>query len=188
LRSQLSRELGFVLPDNAPVLACVGALIERKGQGIAIAALPAVPDARLVLIGKGEDAARLRALAISEGVADRVHFAGSVDHDLMPLLLSAADVMVLPTVAEGLANAWVEALACGTPVVTSDVGGARELITCDTAGRLVERSTEGVIAGIKAVLANPPPRADVAVLTEEFSWEANAAGLAAHYERLVGAA
>jgi glycosyltransferase involved in cell wall biosynthesis len=188
LRSQLSRELGFVLPDNAPVLACVGALIERKGQGIAIAALPAIPDARLVLIGKGEDAARLRALAISEGVADRVHFAGSVDHDLMPLLLSAADVMVLPTVAEGLANAWVEALACGTPVVTSDVGGARELITCDTAGRLVERSTEGVIAGIKAVLANPPPRADVAVLTEEFSWEANAAGLAAHYERLVGAA
>ena len=188
LRSQLSRELGFTLPDNLPLLACVGALIERKGQGIAIAALPAIPDARLVLIGKGEDEARLRALAISEGVADRVHFAGSVDHDLMPLLLSAADVMVLPTVAEGLANAWVEALACGTPVVTSDVGGARELITCDTAGRLVERSTEGVIAGIKAVLANPPSREAVAALTEEFSWEANAAALAAHYESMVGAA
>ncbi|KPF64902.1 glycosyltransferase [Porphyrobacter sp. AAP60] len=188
LRSQLSRELGFVLPDNAPVLACVGALIERKGQGIAIAALSAIPDARLVLIGKGEDAARLRALAISEGVADRVHFAGSVDHDLMPLLLSAADVMVLPTVAEGLANAWVEALACGTPVVTSNVGGARELITCDTAGRLVERSTEAVVAGIKAVLANPAPRTEVAALTEAFSWEANAAALAAHYESLVDAA
>lgn len=188
LRNQLSRELSFALPDNAPVLACVGALIERKGQGIAIAALSAIPDARLVLIGKGEDEARLRALAISEGVADRVHFAGSIDHDLMPLLLSAADVMVLPTVAEGLANAWVEALACGSPVVTSDVGGARELITCDTAGRLVERSTEGVIEGIRAVLADPHPREAVAALTEEFSWEANAAALAAHYERLLGAA
>ncbi|MDZ4274614.1 MAG: glycosyltransferase [Erythrobacter sp.] len=187
LRSQLSRETGFAMPDNAPLLACVGALIERKGQAIAIAALSDIPGARLVLIGKGEDEARLRALAISEGVADRVHFAGSIDHDLMPLILSAADVMVLPTVSEGLANAWVEALACGTPVVTCDVGGAREIITCDTAGRLVARNPEAVAAGINAVLNNPPAREAVAALTEGFSWEANAAALAAHYERLTGA-
>ncbi|MDZ4139519.1 MAG: glycosyltransferase [Erythrobacter sp.] len=188
LRSQLSRETGFAMPDNAPLLACVGALIERKGQAIAIAALRDIPGARLVLIGKGENEARLRALAISEGVADRVHFAGSIDHDLMPLILSAADVMVLPTVSEGLANAWVEALACGTPVVTCDVGGAREIITCDTAGRLVARNPEAVAAGINAVLNNPPAREAVAALTEGFSWEANAAALAAHYERLTGAA
>ncbi|MDP2129431.1 MAG: glycosyltransferase [Erythrobacter sp.] len=188
LRSQLSRETGFAMPDNAPLLACVGALIERKGQAIAITALRDIPGARLVLIGKGEDEARLRALAISEGVADRVHFAGSIDHDLMPLILSAADVMVLPTVSEGLANAWVEALACGTPVVTCDVGGARELITCDTAGRLVARNPEAVAAGINAVLNSPPAREAVAALTEGFCWEANAAALAAHYERLTGAA
>ncbi|MDP5103470.1 MAG: glycosyltransferase [Erythrobacter sp.] len=188
LRDQLSRELGFALPATAPLLACVGALIERKGQAIAIAALRAVPDARLILIGKGEDEAQLRALAVSEGVAERVHFAGSIDHDLMPLILSAADVMVLPTVAEGLANAWVEALACGTPVVTCDVGGARELINCDTAGRLVERTPQAVAAGINAILSNPPPREAVAALTDGFSWDENAAALAAHYERLVGAA
>ena len=186
LRTQLSRELGFAMPDNAPLLACVGALIERKGQAIAIRALRDVPGARLVLIGKGEDESLLRALAASEGVADRVFFAGSVDHDLMPLLLSAADVMVLPTVSEGLANAWVEALACGTPVVTSDVGGARELIACDTAGRLVARNPAAVAAGINAVLNSPPPRDAVAALTEHFSWEANAAALAEHYERLAG--
>jgi len=120
-------------------------------------------------------------------VETRVFFAGSVDHDLMPLILSAADVMVLPTVAEGLANAWVEALACGTPVVTSDVGGAREIITCDTAGRLVDRNPEAVAAGINAVLNAPPSRDAVAALTEHFSWEANAAALAAHYERLLAA-
>jgi glycosyltransferase involved in cell wall biosynthesis len=188
LRSQLSRELGFAMPDNAPLLACVGALIPRKGQGIAITALRAIPEARLVLIGKGEDEVRLRALAASEGVAERVHFAGSIDHDLMPLILSAADVMVLPTASEGLANAWVEALACGTPVVTCDVGGARELINCDTAGRLVERTPEAVAAGINAVLASPPPREAVAALTEGFSWDANAAALAAHYERLIAPA
>ena len=187
LRSQLSRELGFALPDNAPLIACIGALIERKGQGIAITALNDIPGARLVLVGKGADEARLRALAVSEGVETRVFFAGSVDHDLMPLILSAADVMVLPTVAEGLANAWVEALACGTPVVTSDVGGAREIITCDTAGRLVDRNPQAVAAGINAVLNAPPSRDAVAALTEHFSWEANAAALAAHYERLLAA-
>lgn len=184
LRSQLSRELGFALPDNVPLIACVGALIERKGQAIAIKALAAIPAARLVLIGKGEDEAQLRALAVSEGVADRVHFAGSIDHDLMPLILSAADVMVLPTASEGLANAWVEALACGTPVVTCDVGGARELIACEIAGRLVERNPQAVAAGINAVLNNPPPREAVAALTDDFSWDANAAALAAHYARL----
>ncbi len=185
LRRQLSGELGFAMPDTAPLLACVGALIERKGQGIAIAALQDIPGARLVLIGKGENEAALRAQAVREGVAERVFFAGSVDHDLMPLLLSAADVMVLPTVSEGLANAWVEALACGTPVVTCDVGGARELIASETAGQLVARNPQAVAAGINAVLNNPPPREAVAALTEHFSWEANAAALAAHYEALL---
>lgn len=188
LRRQLSEALGFAMPDNAPLLACVGALIERKGQGICIAALKDIPAARLVLVGKGEAEAALRAQAVSEGMESRVHFAGSLDHDLMPLILSAADVMVLPTVSEGLANAWVEALACGTPVVTCDVGGARELITCQTAGRLVERNPEAVAAGVNAVLNAPPPREAVAALTEGFSWDANAAALAEHYERLTGGA
>jgi glycosyltransferase involved in cell wall biosynthesis len=187
LRRQLSEELGFAMSGNAPLLACVGALIERKGQAIAIRALAGIPEARLVLIGKGESEAELRALAAREGMAERVFFAGSIDHDLMPLLLSAADVMVLPTANEGLANAWVEALACGTPVVTCDVGGARELIASDTAGRLVARTPEAIAAGVNAVLAAPPPRAAVAALTENFSWDANAAALAAHYEGLVGA-
>lgn len=188
LRRQLSEELGFDLPNNAPLLACVGALIERKGQDIAIQSLKAIPGARLVLIGKGDDEGRLRTLAASAGAADRVFFAGSIDHDVMPLILSAADVMVLPTASEGLANAWVEALACGTPVVTSDVGGARELINSPIAGRLVPRDAGAVADAINAILNDPPPREAVAALTEGFSWDANAAALAEHYERLVSGA
>lgn len=184
LRAQLGRQLGFELPAKAPVLACVGALIERKGQAIAIRALPALPDARLVLVGKGEMQSELRHLARDLGVRDRVHFAGSLDHDLMPLVLSAADVMVLPTASEGLANAWVESIACGTPVVTCDVGGAREIIISETAGRLVERTPEAVAAGVQAILADPPDPDAVAALAERFSWEANAEALAAHLERL----
>ncbi|MEP3420186.1 MAG: glycosyltransferase [Erythrobacter sp.] len=185
LRSQLGSELGFDLPANAPLLACVGALIERKGQDIAIAALAKIEGARLILVGKGDDETHLRQLARDLGLADRVHFAGSLDHDLLPIILSAADVMVLPTMNEGLANAWVEALACGTPVVTCDVGGARELITNNTAGRLVERTPESVASGVNAILNNPPMRQAVAAMVERFSWDTNAIELAAHYDALV---
>lgn len=182
LRSQIGSELGFDLPANAPLLVCVGALLEKKGQDRAIAALPAIPGARLVLVGTGEDESKYRELAADLGVADRVHFTGSIDHDMLPLILSAADVMVLPTENEGLANAWVEALACGTPVVTSDVGGARELIINETAGRLLnDRSPETVAEAVNAVLNAPPSPDDVAALTDQFSWENHAEKLAEYY-------
>ena len=73
------------------------------------------------------------------------------------MLLSAADVFVLPTASEGLANAWVEALACGTPVVTTPIPGARELITDPAYGRLVERDGLAISDAVRELLdaANP---------------------------------
>nr|WP_281501197.1 glycosyltransferase [Erythrobacter sp. F6033] len=189
LRSQVGQELGFDLPDTVPMLACVGALTGRKGQDRIIAALPSIEGARLVIVGKGEDEAKCRELTRSVGVTDRVHFTGSIDHDLLPLILSAADVMVLPTENEGLANAWVEALACGTPVVTTDVGGARELIVNDTAGRLLtERTPEAVAEAVNAVLNAPPDPQEVADLVEHFSWESHAERLSDYSMGLAGRA
>ena len=186
LRLKLSEELGIPLETNEPLLVTTGALIERKGQAFVIEALAQLPDARLLLIGRGPNEAKLRGLAQTTGVADRVHFLGSVDHDLLPLALSAADAMVLPSASEGLANAWVEALACGTPVVTTDVGGARELIRDPSAGVLVERSVEAVAQGIREVLANRADRQTVAANVEAFSWKANGQALAAHYDAISG--
>lgn len=186
LRSQLGERLGFALPQGVPVLASVGALIPGKGQYLIIEALPELPEARLILAGEGDDAARLRAMAAELGVESRVHFAGSVDHDLLPLILSAADAMVLPTVSEGLANVWVEALACGTPVVTCDVGAASELVASDLAGQLIERSAAGVVAGVRKVLSQQRDRQAVSALVAGYSWEANAADLADHYAALAG--
>ena len=186
LRGKLADSLGIQLPDDAPLLVTVGALIERKGQELAIGALASLPDARLILVGKGDDELHLQRLAGDLNVGHRVHFAGSIDHNLLPVILSAADIMVLPTRSEGLANAWVEALACGTPVVTCDVGGARELITNETAGRLVERSVDAVAAGVRDVLVNMPSPQSVAATVERFSWENNAAELAAYYGDLIG--
>ncbi|WP_209347309.1 glycosyltransferase [Pontixanthobacter sp. CEM42] len=187
LRLQLGKTLGIELPENKPLLVSVGGLIERKGQDLAIGALASIPDAQLLLVGKGPDEKHLRNLTRDMRVDERVHFLGSVDHDLLPIILSAADVMMLPSASEGLANAWVEALACGTPIVISDAGGARELVTSDHAGFIVDRNLDAVAGGVKALLKNPPTTQQVTAMASRFSWEHNAAQLADYYDRLIAA-
>ncbi len=185
IRKRLADELGLPLGGLEPLLVTVGALTPRKGQDLVISSLPNLPEARLLVVGKGEDRNRLENLARNLGVAGRVHFLGSVDHDVLPIILSAADAMVLPSSNEGLANAWVEALACGTPLVICDAGGARELVTGPDAGLIVDRSVDGVTGGIRQILANPIPTEAVTAMAERFSWAANAAQLADYYESLV---
>ncbi|MCK9543336.1 MAG: glycosyltransferase, partial [Novosphingobium sp.] len=133
---------------DEPLLVAPGALIPVKGQALAIQALARLPAARLALAGTGSDEARLRDIRRSTGVADRVHFLGQVSHEHLPHLLSAADAMVLPSEREGLANAWIEALACGTPLVIPDIGGAREVVRSPSAGRIVERTPEAIAAAV----------------------------------------
>ena len=168
-----------------PLILCVGALIPRKGQALLIAALPDLPDATLMLAGHGGSEADYRALASSLGVADRVRFMGSVPHDDLPALFAAADVMALVSASEGLANAWVEALACGTPIVASDVGGIRELIKTADAGRIVERNPKAIAAAISELLANPPAPDAVADSVSAFSWDENARQLAVFFRKAV---
>jgi glycosyltransferase involved in cell wall biosynthesis len=179
------REFSPAIPAQGPLLASVGALIPRKGQGLVIRALPALPDTHLLLVGTGPDRTALATMAQELGVADRVHFLGSLDHALLPVVLSACDAMVLPSASEGLANAWVEALACGTPLVITDAGGARELVTVPDAGMIVERDSGAIATAVRALLANPPAPETVSASAARFSWEANAAALASYYEGLL---
>lgn len=174
----------FGIPAGGPLLASVGALIERKGQVFVIEALPSLPDASLALVGQGPDRDMLETRARELGVGHRVHFLGPLDHTVLPIVLSAADVMVLPSASEGLANAWVEALACGTPLVITDAGGARELVTAPTAGRIVPREAAAVASGVAEVLAQRAEPQEVAETVARFSWQANAEALAAFYDSL----
>lgn len=185
LRAQLVEPLGFAMPDNAPLLVCVGTLCERNGQDLAIAASAQVEGARLILVGEGEDERHLRELSDDLGLSDRIHFAGSLDHDMLPLVLSAADAMVLACAIEGFANVWIEAIGCGTPVVAIDTPAAREVIENDTAGRLVKRDTDSIAAGINALLNDPPLQRDVAALATRFGWERHAAERMALYDRVL---
>ena len=184
-RARLGQEFGFILPAGAPLLASVGALIPRKGQQFVIRAMARLPSAQLVLVGAGPNRAGLEALVNEAGLADRVHFLGSLDHGLLPTVLSAADAMVLPSASEGLANAWVEALACGCPLVITDAGGARELVTRPEAGRIVDRDADAIAAAVGELLEVPPSPEAVAACAARFSWEATAAALAEYYERLL---
>jgi glycosyltransferase involved in cell wall biosynthesis len=106
-----------------PLVVCVGRLCHQKGQDVLLRAWPAVvrqlPAARLVLVGDGPDAERLRAVAPGS-----VEFAGAA-HDAAPWY-RAADVVVLPSRWEGMALVPLEAMACGRPVLVTDVDGARE--------------------------------------------------------------
>jgi glycosyltransferase involved in cell wall biosynthesis len=172
------------LPRETTVLATVGALIPRKGQRFVIEALGRLPNAILLLAGTGPDEPALRALAASLGLSERVRFLGSAPHNELPVLLNAADVFVLPSASEGLANAWVEALACGTPVVTSPIPGAQELITDPDWGRLVPRDGGAIAAAVNAILAAPPAPERVQEATAGMSWQANAAALVEHWRRL----
>jgi glycosyltransferase involved in cell wall biosynthesis len=117
-----------------------------------------------------------------------VRLLGSVAHGNLPPLLAAADVMALASSSEGLANAWIEALACGTPIVISDAGGAREVVTRKAAGRIAAREPAALAAAIRDVLAAPRPAGEVRAAALGFTWPANAAALAAHLRQLVAAA
>ncbi|WP_328926141.1 glycosyltransferase family 4 protein [Streptomyces sp. NBC_00190] len=118
---------GLALPadfrGDGPLAVCVGRLCPQKGQDILLRAWPellgTVPGARLALVGDGPDTERLRRTA-----PPGVLFAGTAT-DIRPWL-RAADLVVLPSRWEGMALAPLEAMACGRPVLVSDVSGARE--------------------------------------------------------------
>jgi teichuronic acid biosynthesis glycosyltransferase TuaC len=181
-RPAVRAELGI----TGPMVLTVGALIPRKGQHHAIAALTMLPDVTLVVAGQGPEEGDYRLLAKKLGVADRVRFVGNIAHAELPKWINAADAMVLVSAAEGLANAWVEALACGTPIIISDAGGARELLRDPVAGRIVAANAEAIATAVKAIMANPPDPAAVRACVRDFTWARNGDDLVAHFEGIVG--
>lgn len=172
--------------DGPPRIISVGALIPRKGHDIVIEAVARLPGATLRIAGDGPERGALQAQVERLGVSDRVTLLGPVPHDALPPLLAGADVMALASSSEGLANAWVEALASGTPIVIPDAGGAREVVDRPEAGHIVERTAEAFAAAIAELVAAPPPRDAVRASAARFTWERNAETLRAHLARLAG--
>ena len=160
-----------------PTLISVGHLIERKAHDLVIEALPHLPEFELLIVGDGPEDAKLRALAARLNVADRVQFMGRRPHDELPGLCAAADALVLASSREGWANVLLEAMACGTPVVASNVWGTPEVVAVPEAGRLMaERTGKSIAEATADLFANLPDRAATRRYAEGFSWDATTRG------------
>jgi glycosyltransferase involved in cell wall biosynthesis len=155
-RLWLRPELG--LSANTVLLISVGSLIERKGYDLLIPAVAPLLagryDRHLLLIGDGPLKAELESLALAHGISKQVHFLG-LRNDV-PDMLADSDVFVLSSRAEGLSLAVVEALAASLPVVATDVGGHREVITERTGYLVPPENVEAFRDAVSKVLDDLP--------------------------------
>jgi glycosyltransferase involved in cell wall biosynthesis len=159
---------GPVAPRSARSrLLVLGRLVERKGLDDTVRALPAVPDAELVVVGgpPAEELAadpevrRLRAVAAEAGVADRLVFAGSVPRADVPAWVRSADVVLAVPWYEPFGITPLEAMACGRPVVATAVGGLVDTVTDGVTGDLVPpRDPERLGKVLAALLADDERR------------------------------
>lgn len=169
------------------LLVSVGLLTERKSHDILIRALPALPGATAIIVGRGEQEGPLRELARALGVADRVRLEGEVAQTELKYFYSAADAMVLSSSREGWANVLLEAMACGTRVVASNVWGTPEVVARPEAGELMDtRTPEGLVGALARVEARTEDRAATRTYAEQFSWDATTSGQLEIFERVLG--
>jgi D-inositol-3-phosphate glycosyltransferase len=186
-RDEARRALGL---NDARILLFVGRIDPLKGIDRLIEAVPLLPDReglRLLVIG-GDDYSRsemdkLHGLAASLGIEDLVTFQGSVKHDRLPYYYGAADVCVVPSYYESFGLVALESLACGTPVVSSDVGDIRNIIRQGETGFVVPENTPQHLAGAIARFLGGAPRREDAVRSirasvGRFAWPNVAASVA----------
>jgi phosphatidylinositol alpha-1,6-mannosyltransferase len=179
---------------DRPLVVCVSRLVARKGQDVLIRGMGEVrrrvPEASLLIVGAGPFEEPLRAMA-SEAPRGSVLFAGQVSEADLPKYYAMGDVFAMPCRSrlagmevEGWGNVFIEALACGLPVVVGDSGGARETVVDGETGILVDGRQVGQVADAVAELLSDPARArrmgqaGRALVERNHAWPAIAARLA----------
>jgi len=169
-----------------PTLISVGHLIDRKAHDLVIAALPLLPGYSLVIAGEGPNRAALERQIAELGFTGRVRLVGNVSHEGLRDYYVAADALVLASSREGWPNVLLEAMACGTPAVASDVWGNPEVVATPEAGRLMtERTPTGIAEAVQRLFSNPPDRAATRRYAEGFSWDATSRGQIEIFRRVL---
>lgn len=173
-RRAVREALGF----RHPTLLSVGHLLPAKGHHLVIDALTRLPEHHLVIVGDGAARGALDELAHRLGVSQRVRFVPVLGQDDLARHYAAADILVLASEREGLANVLLEAVACGTPVIATDVGGNGEVVTSPAAGLLIgERASAAIAEAVLRLSASPPGTLATRAHAEQFGWAATTAKL-----------
>jgi glycosyltransferase involved in cell wall biosynthesis len=173
------------LPDGRAPFVFVGQLeaeTAHKGLGVLLRALATVPEASLVVVGKGTAKGQFEDAARTLGIAERVRFAGYVASAELPRLYSEAQALVLPstTRAEGFGMVLLEAQACGTPVIACRIGGMPAALAEGRTGLLVRPADVEALADAMRRLQEPSFRAVLAAqarpfVLDGFDWDRSAA-------------
>jgi Glycosyltransferase len=168
--------------------------VERKGFHRVIELLPRLlrrhPELVYLVVGgpspEGDWSQRLRQQVSSLGLEERVRFLGPVAPRELRYPLSAADLFVLATSNEGWANVFLEAMACGLPVVTTDVGGNREVVCSDTLGIVVPfGEPEPLADALLEALEREWDREAIIAHARANSWDGRVRTLVATFERVI---
>jgi glycosyltransferase involved in cell wall biosynthesis len=149
-RDELRRRLGI----EGPTFVFAGRFVRQKNLPLAVEALQRVDGATLVLVGEGPEAGAVADAIDRTGLRDRVAVKGAVARDAAVEWMRAADAAVLPSDWENFPHAAVEALAAGTPVIATAVGGVPEIVESGVNGILVEAGDVAAFADAMASLAN----------------------------------
>jgi glycosyltransferase involved in cell wall biosynthesis len=182
-REATRRRLGL----TGKVLISVGHLIARKGHDLIVAAMPSLPGFTLLIAGEGEERPKLERMIAELGLGDRVRLLGSRPHAELPELYGAADALILASSREGWANVLLEAMACGTPAIASDIWGNPEVVAKPEAGILMtERTAKGVADAVHSLFGpRMPSREATRAYASAFSWDATTEGQIELFRRIM---
>lgn len=184
------------LPTDARVLITVGGLVERKGFHRVVACLPELlsrfPNVHYLVVGsagpEGDYSREVESQVRSLGLGEHVHFLGSLPPEGVCRALSAADVFVLSSRNEGWANVLLEAMACGLPVVATDVGGNAEVVCRPDLGRIVPFGDHDALQhALVEALAQSWDRTAIRRYAEQNDWERRVDVLLQEFRQIVAA-
>jgi teichuronic acid biosynthesis glycosyltransferase TuaC len=181
-REMARRRLGF----SRPTLLAVGNLVPLKRHRLMVEALALLPTVDLVIVGEGPERGAIGALARSAGVSDRLRLFGRLPQEQLPEVYSAADLLLLVSTHEGWPNVLLESMACGTPVLVSDIAGMADIVAAPDAGRIAARATpDALAAAIHDFLAALPDRAATRAYAEQFDWRSTTEGQIALFDEII---
>lgn len=166
-------ELPFSIKKREKLIVSVGNLIELKGHHLVIDALMLLPHIKLIIIGDGILKGKLQQQVKKLGLEGRVHFTGNIQQQELPGYYASADVLVLASSREGMPNVLLESIACGTPVIATDVGGSKEVIDSPEVGELLsDRSSASIVKALTSVFSRELDKERVRFFSERYGWEA----------------